>query len=120
MSEQPTFDTHLEELAEARARRDSGRQQAVHGTHPAWKVAAEAELDRLAATGRPFTADDLWEAVGSPMASASSNSVGALFSAACKAGRIIPIGFTQTRRASGHARVIRQWRGAPEGGSHAA
>lgn len=112
MSEQPTFDTHLQELAEARARRDSGQQEALHGTHPWWKVAAEREIERLAASGREFTADDLWEAVGSPMAGASHQAVGGLFSQACRRGLIESVGFRQSQRASRHASVLRVWRGA--------
>jgi ribosomal protein L37E len=114
MADQPTLD---DALAEARTRRDQGRRQAVAALPPAWRVAAEHAIDTLAATGQPFSADDVRDRVGHAMGRPADNSFGGLFAKACRAGRIEPAGYTQSRRVEGRGRVLRLWRGTPAGGA---
>jgi hypothetical protein len=80
-----------------------------------WREQAEAELHRLAATGRPFAVDDLYTAVGHPdqwhTPNGGNNLVGALFQAAKKAGIIEPIGFRPARTEHRRGGIVRIWRG---------
>lgn len=108
MTEQPTLD---QALAEARARRDQGQADAVAALHPAWRVAAEAAIDELARAGAVFTADDVRDRVGHALGREHTNALGGLFAAACRAGRIVPVGYRQSTRADARGRVVRIWRG---------
>jgi hypothetical protein len=63
--------------------------------------------DALAASGQPFTADDVRDRVGHAM--------GQLFAKACRTGRIEPAGYAQSHRVEGRARVLRLWRGTATG-----
>lgn len=75
-----------------------------------WKQLVDAGIDRLAATGQPFTADDVRD-LGIPDPT-SPKAWGARFLAAAKQGRIRRIGYVPSRRASVHAHPIAQWTGA--------
>lgn len=97
-------------LAEGRRRRDRGMRDAEAATWTGWRLVAERWLRHLAATGDPFTAEDLRELAGDPLGS-SDNSMGALIAAAARRGEIVPVGFVQATRPEAHARVIRQWKG---------
>jgi hypothetical protein len=66
-------------------------------------------LERLAATGAEFTADNLVSEVGAPD---SPGAVGAVFSAAASQRLIKAVGYTTSRRLGRHGSVIRVWRGA--------
>ena len=75
-----------------------------------WKEQADAAIDQLAATGEPFTADDVRD-LGVPDP-ASPKAWGARFLAASRQGRITRVGYVPSRRPSVHAHPIAQWRGA--------
>ncbi len=76
---------------------------------------ARAQLEVLAASGRPFTADDLHEAVKHPDASHSANGrnnlIGSVFREAHHAGVIEPVGVVPSRQAHRKGGMIRVWRG---------
>jgi len=57
--------------------------------------------------GQMFTADDLVEAIGLPVG--SSNQVGAFFHWLSRAYIIKYHGYTTSKRASNHGRLIREW-----------
>lgn len=111
MSEQPTFDTHLQELAEARARRDSGQQHAEWALDSRWRVAAEEVIADLARDGVEFTADDVTDRIGPALGSATGG-MGAMFRKMVTAGVIECVGYRQSRRVERHGSVVRVWRGA--------
>ena len=68
----------------------------------------------LAEGGEPFTADDVIAKVGLPDAGTNrNNAVGAVFSAAARQGLIVRVGYRNTRRVVGHARVVSIWAGNP-------
>lgn len=94
-----------------------GRQLALDGmraaeaaTDVAWRKACDATIARLAATGEPFTADDVRALVGPPVA-ASPQAFGARFGAAHRGDVIAPVGFTTSERPERHGGVVRVWRG---------
>ena len=105
-------------LAEGRRRRDEGTARAGDGAPAvlvsAWKAKAQEALDRLVATGEPFSADDLVlgnetlgvEAVGEPP---HPNLLGALFRVLSASGKVQPVGYQSSVRPSAHARVQRIW-----------
>lgn len=80
-----------------------------------WRQAATKEIKRLARTGRPFTADDLYEKVGHPdpthKVNSRNNVVGKIFREACEAGLIESIGWRPSRQPHRKGGVIRIWRG---------
>lgn len=80
-----------------------------------WKHDAEVEIRRRADLGEPFSADDVIEAVGYPDEShepnAKNNSIGSLFQAASKAGKIEMVGTTQSKQKHRKGGLIRVWKG---------
>lgn len=86
--------------------RDAGEQRALWDRN--WADAAFEELERLAAGGHDFCADDLVAEVGQPD---SPGAVGAAFSSAAKSGLIRHLGYTTSRRVSRHGGLVRVWRG---------
>lgn len=99
-----------EQLELGRALRDEGVAIADENADQWWKATADQAIDHLAATGRPFSADDV-RALGVPDP-VSPRAWGARFLAASKQGRITPVGYVQSARPSVHAHPIRLWRGA--------
>lgn len=97
-------------LDEGQRRRDRGQQAALLSSSVGWKALAERAIAELAATGQPFTAEDLRERVGRPLGS-SDNCMGAVFGTAARAGIIEPIAYTQAKRPEAAGRVLRVWRG---------
>jgi hypothetical protein len=83
-----------------------------------WKEHAERAIYNLAATGLPFTADDVVAEVGLPDRSVGmnrNNAVGAVFSACAKRGWIRSTGhYMKSRRASNHSAVLAIWTGNPD------
>lgn len=75
-----------------------------------WVRAADQAIDQLAATGQPFTADDV-RALGIPDPE-SPKAWGARFNTAARTGRIRRVGYVPSRRPSVHAHPIAQWVGA--------
>lgn len=101
MSHQMTLGEALKEIGTATADLHADR---------VWKQLADAAIDRLAATGQPFTADDVRD-LGIPDPT-SPKAWGARFLFAAKAGRITRVGYVPSRRPSVHAHPIAQWIGA--------
>lgn len=81
----------------------------VEANAPAdWKNAASAVLARLAASGEPFTTDDVWAALPHPP---EPRAIGALIRAAAHAGRIRRVGWRASSRPECHARPVAMWTG---------
>lgn len=100
-----------EQLALGRTLRDQGTFLVdSRPDHADWRACADSGIDYLAATGKPFTADDVralsW--VDDP---ASPKAWGARFLAAARAGRIRRVGYQPSRRASVHAHPVAVWQG---------
>jgi len=95
--------------AEGRKLADVGANLAVNSVHVAWRVAAEAALERLAASGQTFTAEDVREEVG--VLTGRENALGGVIRRAAQAGRIVTVGYRPAARPGAHARVLRVWRG---------
>lgn len=79
-----------------------------------WRNRALDAIRDLAATGLPFTADEVIAAVGLPDVGPNrNNAVGAVFSAAAKRGWIVKTGhYRPSRRVLAHARVVAVWVGS--------
>ena len=81
--------------------------------HKDWHVLAHRAMTALAASGKPFTADDFREAMGD-VKPAHHNAIGSFFRVASQDGLIAPTGrFVQSRTSSRHAATIREWVGTP-------
>lgn len=90
-------------------RRDAGAAAVDAAVDDEWRTRARARLDQLAATGEPFTADDVVREVGIP---ARPNAVGALFLGASRARLIERTGALDLgTRAAQHARRLPVWTG---------
>lgn len=81
-----------------------------------WKRTFKTSLARWAATGHPFTSEDVIAVVGLPcgdIAMNANNAVGAMMTAAAKVGLIRKTGNrVQARRASSHGAELTEWIGA--------
>lgn len=75
-----------------------------------WSASARQAIGYLAQDGKPFSADDV-HALGVPDPDSPAR-WGAAFSAARKAGLIVPDGYVPSQRAGRNGSVIRQWKGA--------
>lgn len=98
------------DLARGRELADEGASRALNADDDplaAWRVRAQARLKALADSGATFTADDVTDQAGEPP---SPNAMGGLFRA--NRSSLVAVGYTQTTRQAGHARVIRVWRAA--------
>jgi hypothetical protein len=73
-----------------------------------WKNAAAAVLARLAATGEPFSTDDIWAALEQPP---EPRAIGALIRAAAQAGKIRRVGWRTSSRPECHSRPVAMWAG---------
>ncbi len=100
-------------LEESRAQRDDGALAAETSLHTGWRLWAEDELDRLIASGRAFTADDLRAVCGDPPDGQHTSGIGGLFLRASKADRVELAGYRPSTRPEARGRVLRVWRGAP-------
>lgn len=103
----------LFDLAGGRADREEGMASALSRASD-WGDRAGVVIDFLAATGLPFTSEDVTEVVGLPPAGCSPNAVGAVMNAASRRGVIQRIGDTVAVRRNQHATRIGLWRGVPE------
>ncbi len=101
--------------AAPRAERDAGAQLADDASHPWWRAAAKEAIADLAASGRPFTSDDIHARVGAEPSRRAG--LGALLLAAARRGEIVPVGFRQSERREAHARNVRVWQGTPAAGA---
>lgn len=83
-----------------------------------WRANARREVRRLAATGRPFTADDLYDTLphpdGNHTPNARNNLIGQVFREMCAEGWIEPVGVVKSRQPKRKGGMIRVWRGLPE------
>ena len=110
--QEPLFD-----LAQGEEAKAAGQELAANADRAwPWKQQALGAIWDLAATGTPFTADDVIARVGLPSwGTNNNNAVGAIFSAAVKRGWIVPTGvYRKSRRPKSHARVIAVWAGNPD------
>jgi len=89
--------------------RDEGAQLVEDHTPDDWKDRANAEINRMASLGFPFTAENVREVVGSPIN--HQNAMGAVFLNARRKGIITRIGYIQGKRTSAHARMLAQYKG---------
>jgi len=100
------------ELEDALRLRDEGIAQVIENADAAYKARYQQVIERLAAAGHVFTADDCRALAGDPPASTHPNLSGALFQQAARAGLIRTVGFVRSPRAVGHANFLRSWIGA--------
>lgn len=95
--------------------RHAGRQgrdvgvSRVEASNVEWSEAARRAIRTLAATGRPFTAEDVVGIVGHPE---SPNAIGAAMLKAARIGLIYKSGMVAASRETSHARPLQVWRGA--------
>lgn len=100
-----------EQLELGRTLRDAGTYAVdSRADHADWRECADSGIDYLAATGRPFTADDV-RALSWVDEPTSPKAWGARFLAAARGGRIVRVGYRPSRRASVHAHPVAVWRG---------
>lgn len=91
--------------------RDVGMQRADLAQPDQWRTAVDDEINRLAALGEPFTADDVSSVVGdSP--TGSQGAMGARFNAAARRRVIRRVGYVPSRRPSVHSHPVALWQGA--------
>lgn len=107
-AEHRLVDEQQEQRVEARAKEVGMRAAELASTPSGWVERFDAELERRAATGVPFTSEDVTYAVGQPP---SSGAVGARINAAARRGLIVHVGYTKARRPNQHAAELRQWKG---------
>lgn len=67
------------------------------------------ELERLIESGRPFTSEDLTQAVPEGVEPHSPNVIGAIVGSAAKRGVIVPHGWTSSRRPSRRCGRLMVW-----------
>lgn len=106
------MNTQLELVLLSERWRDAGAEGALL-TDPVWTERAKGVLERLAAAGVSFTADDVREAAGEPP---SPGALGAVFLLAARRGRIRRIGLSRSRRLSRKGSMLSRWVGADAGG----
>lgn len=91
------------------ALRDRGMALTDAAAEEAWRAAADAEIRRRAATGEPFTSEDVSTSIPG---TEHPHAMGARFLAARRAGLIVPTGRTgEAERASHHRGLVREWIG---------
>jgi len=95
---------------EGQVRADLGANAARNGVHSWWRIAAEATIADLAASGEEFTAEDVRDRVGTMVGRESA--LAAAFRVASRAGLITAVGWRTARRPEAHQRALRIWRGA--------
>lgn len=98
------LDTYAAGVAETL--RDAGMQASLWDRD--WSEEARQTIEILAATGAPFTADDVREHAGEP---SSTGALGAVMKAAQRDGVIKLIGYRRSRRLPRHGGVSAVWIG---------
>lgn len=100
--------------AEGQHRKRTGMARAL-SARDEWRERARVAVRALAASGVPFTSEDVVARVGLPTGAVgtnANNAVGALVSAAARAGVIEPTGrLVASGRPSSHGATLREWRG---------
>lgn len=102
------------DLLEAMRQRDIGMELALRQSDYRQKI--ESAIRWFAEDGQEFNSDDVRTLIGDPPRGVSSNTTGALFNAASKAGLIRMVGYGTSARVIGHGNLTRRWVGA-RGGS---
>lgn len=98
-------------MSRARKLRDHGMLIADLVQPEEWRAAVDDQIAALAATGEPFTADDVSAVVGdSP--TGSQGAMGARFNAAVRRKVIVRVGYVPSRRPTVHLHPVAQWIGA--------
>lgn len=98
-------------MSRAQQLRDHGMLIADLVQPDQWRAAVDERIAALAATGQPFTADDVSAVVGdSP--TGSQGAMGARFNAAARRKVIVRVGYVPSRRTSVHMHPVAQWVGA--------
>lgn len=93
--------------------RDHAIAQAEHAAPISWLRQAHQVVAELAATGEPFTTDDVWARLPQPP---EPRALGAVMQAAADRGAIAPTGRTvRSRRTACHARPLCEWAGPQAG-----
>lgn len=104
-----------DEREAGRAGKETGMARALSGAAKAWLDHAYGCLIILAASGAPFTSEDVTEMAGLPTGATgqhSNNAVGALMNAAAREGIIRKTGrHVPSRVQTSHATEINEWRG---------
>jgi hypothetical protein len=80
-----------------------------------WRMEFWDEIRWRAKQGKPFSSDDVIEAIGHldqfHMPNGANNMVGQMFRQAHTDGLIEPVGFTKSRQPTRHGGMVRLWRG---------
>ena len=76
-----------------------------------WQPHADRIIKQLAATGQPFTSDDVRRQLPHGITPHTPNAYGGLFQAWKRLGLIHPIGYALSTHPARHGGVIRQWVG---------
>lgn len=80
--------------------------------HRDYRVHVDAVLVRLAATGRPFTSDDVWDGLPADVRDyVHPNLIGASVRTTSGRGEIECLGLATSGRPSRHKGAVRLWRG---------
>ena len=79
-----------------------------------WKQRARDAIRTVAFSGRAFTTDDVWDAIGDGVATRDGRALGPLMREAVADGLIEPTGnYIKSRRLACHQRPVREWRKRP-------
>lgn len=93
----------------AKSGRDQGAAKAAQAAGD-WSQRAADTIRQLAATGRPFTADDVTAVCGDP--DGHPNAVGAAILRAAKTGLIYKVGTRAASRVKSHKAALFVWQGS--------
>lgn len=97
------------------ARKAEGQALAADAAPDDWTARFRQAVRELAATGEPFTSEDVTDRAGLPAGDVGTNrnnAVGALMSSAAQAKVIRKTGrLVQSRRPSSHAATLTEWTG---------
>lgn len=91
--------------------RDEGMSQ-VDETHTRWRDRADKIMQLLIISHQPFSANDfnqISDSYPDPLQPHHPSSIGALFGAYAKRGKIVRCGTDRPTKASSHARTYAQW-----------
>ncbi|HCG2982381.1 hypothetical protein ACL1CN_10505 [Corynebacterium striatum] len=76
-----------------------------------WAHHADKAVKQLAASGKPFTTDDIRQHIPDGLTPKHNNAWGALLNAWARRGTIRPIGYTTGKRTQRHGGIQRIWQG---------
>jgi hypothetical protein len=100
--------TDLVDLMTARTLRDDGLALVEASQSPEWTTAACRCIDELAASGEPFSADDVRAIVGTPL---HPRAFGMVFKWAVESDALERVGMVQSKRPEARGRWIVIYRG---------